>query len=344
MNKKVFLFLALIFAVSFCRIFSSDRTIEDKIFFLFENTRKFHTEAASFFENASGFKPECFVITYETKENPFKMRRFFAADDFSEKKASSDFICTVPYYSIASIENGSYIRFAFAFSKSERDEMTFINDFLMKLLFDGKFNELAQSRRVLKKAAFFYPQRKSDTKILTEFIFIIVLVIVNILVMHSYLSSARKLKQRKDLQSENIALASRKIALQMVEKMQNEITDASTGLFTSDYIKSKIQEEIVRYQIFRKIFCVAIFVVPDTGNHGILKRISGIITENLNRNITSAYKGNGIFISFFPEKAKDDISIFVDLTSEKIDGIGVPVVTKIHEFKGQENFMMTLGV
>ncbi len=322
-----------------------ERSFENKIESFFQDSKTFHNSVLNQLEKATYFRPAYFVVTYDAKGGGARSRRFYDVNDFTEKfPEQSDVVATVPYYSFLSLVNGSTLRFAFAFPRSEIPNMVYVNDALVSLYLRGAVDEFAQSRGLLKKSSFLRPKHKVDVKVLVEILVIIVLLVLNVLLVALYTFLSQKKQSKKVQKVYEASLRSMEIATEKAEYVKEIITDHITGLFTIGYLSSLIQDEISKFHYFGKVFCVAIFKVPYTGSHAVAKSIADVITENLNRNVISAYRGRGIYVCFFPEKSEEDIGIFVDLTAEKIDDFNIPVVTRIYEFKGQKNFMESLDL
>lgn len=386
-----------------------EKAVEEKIVDFFKETERFHTYALNHLEKNAASRPVCFVATYGTNLNHFKIRKFFDVNDFSvlsyeqiflsessfnaesisfsesdlisvaetlfpsEQISSSEsfpgsepfslndesvsspnpisntkqisrFVVSLPYYSFYSSDGNSFLRFAFAFPKSESQNLLSANDSIAFLSLSGRLDEYSRVAGIMKKISFFHPKRKLDFTLLSESFAIVLLLALNVVLfaLYTYISR-RKLIQKENEFKANV-LVSAEIAAEKASKKLKEITDRTTGLFTSEYLKSLIQAEIAKFPIFGKPFCVATFIVQDTGNYFVLRQIAGTIEENLNQNIISSYKGSGIFVVFFPERSEEDISIFVDMTEEKIGELNIPVISRINEFHGQENFLDSLNI
>lgn len=346
----VFLIFPLFIAVQ--NVYAKDvqaieeKVIEEKIVDFFKETERFHIYALNHLEKNSASRPAGFAVTYGTNLNPFGVRKFFDADDFSEMPSGdiSRFVVSLPYYSFYSSDGNSFVQFAFVFPKSEPQNLLSANDSIALLSLSGRLDEYSRVSGMMKKISFFYPKRKLDFTVLSESFAIVLLLALNVVLfaVYTYISR-RKFIQKENELNANV-LVSAEIASEKAAEKLKEISDRTTGLFTSDYLKSLIQEEIKKFPVFEKNFCVATFVVQDTGNYLLLRQIAGTIKENLNQNIISSYKGSGIFVVFFPERSEEDISIFVDMTEEKIGGLNIPVVSRINEFHGQENFLDSLNI
>lgn len=354
-----------------------EKVIEEKIVDFFKETERFHTYALNHLEKNASSHPVCFVATYGTNLNPFKIRKFFDVNDFSELPSEQiflsesfpgsepfslngesvsnpdsisnteqipRFVVSLPYYSFCSSDGDSFLRFAFAFPKSESRNLLSANDSVAFLSLSGRLDEYSRVAGLMKKISFFHPKRKLDFTLLSESFAIVLLLILNVVLFAvcTYISR-RKFIQKENEFKANV-LVSAEIAAEKAGEKLKEITDRTTGLFTSEYLKSLIQAEIAKFPIFGKPFCVATFIVQDTGNYFVLRQIAGTIEENLNQNIISSYKGSGIFVVFFPERSEEDISIFVDMTEEKIGELNIPVISRINEFHGQENFLDSLNI
>lgn len=354
-----------------------EKAVEEKIVDFFKETERFHTYALNHLEKNAASRPVCFVATYGTNLNHFKIRKFFDVNDFSvlsseqifssesfpssepfslndesvsspnpisNTKQISRFVVSLPYYSFYSSDGNSFLRFAFAFPKSESQNLLLANDSVAFLSLSGRLDEYSRVAGIMKKISFFHPKRKLDFTLLSESFAIVLLLALNVVLfaLYTYISR-RKLIQKENEFKANV-LVSAEIAAEKASEKLKKITDRTTGLFTSEYLKSLIQAEIAKFPIFGKPFCVATFIVQDTGNYFVLRQIAGTIEENLNQNIISSYKGSGIFVVFFPERSEEDISIFVDMTEEKIGELNIPVISRINEFHGQENFLDSLNI
>ena len=345
MKRKVamvFLAFFLVFSV-FAEKTYMEWDVAVKNFFL--ETKHFQKFALNTFESQSYFRPSYFVISFDSKDLPEKIRHFYNINTFVEEYPDPQkTISTISYYSLNSLDFYSHLRLSFAFPVEEMNYISSINDTILRNHLGGIFEDQAQFLGIVKKAGFMHPRQRIDGTVLFEIIVIILLVILNIIAVTIYTLSSQKKHALKEMQVENVILASREIAIEKAKEKKEEIIDEKMGMFTAEYLKTLINDEITRYHIFEKKFCVVIFITQDTGNYYILKNIAGIITENLNKDIFSAYLGKGVFVSFFPNKAENDISIFVELTDEKIDEINVPVISKIYEYSGQKDFIESLNI
>lgn len=345
MHKKRLFVLILILSRIFSAAFSFDDNLQKKFVEFFYDSERFHDSVLNKFESEIHLRPICFVLTYETKENFIEMRKFFDVNDYSESEFEySEVLVTVPYYSFTSDINDSKIHFSFAFPKSEMHNFTIINDKIASLYLNGKIDEFAKSYGIYKKVKFFHPKRKIDKRITNENILITFLTILNVVVMLIYVIKTVQKQREKTQKEPPNSLYYHELAVEQAEKAREKITDNVTGLFTIDYLKSRIQEEITRYQFLQKPFCLAIFTVHKTASFTTLRKTAKIIMENLSKDVTSAYKENGIYVSLFTEKKSDDIAIFVDLTTEKLEDEEISVESQIYEFHGQKNFMESIGI
>lgn len=319
--------------------------LDRQIVTFFQNTKNFHRTFVLKLEEESFFYPSDYVVTLKSNEDGTSVRHYFEVNYYSEYYPREETrLVTVPYYSFTSNDNLYTLSFCLAFPLEETENMYLINDKILGLSLDGTIDVMAQGSGFLKKIAFFHPHYKLDMTAIAESLVILLLVVVNIILVIWYTFISRRTVFLSEQKNSLTSLRCRELALEKAEEIHREITDPLTLLYTSDYLKTLIQKEIAKYNTFSKGFCVALFIVQDKGDSVELRKISGVIRENLSAHIISAYKGNGVFVSFFPEKTESEISIFVDLTVEKIYEMNVPVVSRIHEYYGQEDFLSSIGI
>ena len=314
--------------------------LDNQVVSFFLNTKNFHKSIATLLERDSYFYPLGYIVSLQSSRDGILYKHYFDINYYSEFTPTRDFLlATVPYYSLSSLDNGFSVDFSFVFPMEEAQNIHVINDEILKLAMSGTIESLAQSSGFLRKSAFFHPKYKVDRVVIWEVGIILFLVFLNILLISKYWKTMHTINQTLVRKKRPGILECREIASEKALAVQQSITEPVTGLFTADYLKSRIQNEISKYQSFSRIFSVAFFIIQDKGDVFETRTAADIIKENLNSNVISAYKGSGVFLSLFPERKESDIAIFVDLVVEKIYAQNIPIVSRIQEYYGQEDFL-----